>query len=46
MKTNKTKTIGIRVTPDEYQEIKEDSKKAGFDSVATFILWVLRGFKK
>ena len=42
----KDKIIQIRVTAEEHQEIKTASKKNGFDTVSTFMLYLYRANKK
>lgn len=34
--------IQIRVSRDEKREIKEETKRQGFDSISAFFLWLFR----
>lgn len=38
--------IQLRVTKAEKEKIKKQAKKAGFDSVSSFILWLIRKASK
>ena len=40
----KDKYINIRVTEEEKEQIKVESKKNGFDKVGPFSMWVWRKF--
>jgi len=39
---NKDKQIGIRVTDAEKTQIEADARKAGFDSISAYFLWLYR----
>jgi len=42
----KTKTIGIRLTEDEYREIDKYRAREGFSNLSEFMRWCWRKFKK
>ncbi len=42
----KDKFIQIRVSEQEKDEIQEQAKKSGFDSVTAFFLWLFRKYGK
>jgi hypothetical protein len=44
-KENKTKTIAVRVTEEEYAEIKDKARTNGYDSMSSFMLFLWRKIK-
>lgn len=34
--------VQIRISKDEKEKLKEESRKAGFDNMSTYIKWILR----
>ena len=38
----KSTYITIRVSEEEKKQMQEDAKKAGFDNVSVYILWLYR----
>jgi hypothetical protein len=38
--------LQIRVTREEKEEIRQECKKQGFDSVSAYLLWLFRKFGK